>query len=390
MSKRDHLGAAAPARNRRPAATTLSFVKIAFIPSVSGGLGHVTRVAKLLRGLHVTDPSLEFVFVLSELGLRDSAREAVERLGYPVRILPNPVRHERNDRVRDVLGDVDVVIEDTERRLIAYRRVLSRVRTWISIPMLPIWDELFMDWPLLEHADHVLYSYPPVMPVPDELAALGARLTVTGPILDPDEMPSRDDARRTLGWAETDRVITYAPRDFPFGRWFGLRVLNGVVGGFIRARKRYPALRLVLTAVPNAAAIQPPTLPRLEKIPGVTVKAVLTTAEARDHIAAADLVVVEGTSTLFDAAVARTPVFMVPGLIYETSLEGTWVDEHHAGIVMRPDDVNRRSVQRVIEKVFDEPEATSARADKLRELVGDSGRDVAVAAILRTIAATQA
>src|SRR5689334_7120364 len=93
MSAGDHLGAAPVRRNRRPADTTLSFVKIAFIPSVSGGLGHVTRVAKLLRGLHVTDPSLEYPFVLSELGLRDSARQATERLGYPVRILPNPVRH---------------------------------------------------------------------------------------------------------------------------------------------------------------------------------------------------------------------------------------------------------------------------------------------------------
>jgi len=365
-------------------------VKVAFIPSVSGGFGHVTRAAKLLRGLELADPSLAFCFVLSELGLRDATREAVKRLGYPVRILPNPVRHERDKQVRKVLGDIDVVIEDTERRLIAYRRVVPRVRTWISVPMLPIWDELFMDWPYLEHADHVLFAYPPVMPLPDELGWLGERLTITGPILDPDEMPSREAARAALGWGADERVVTYAPRDFPFGRWFGLRVLNGVVGGFIRARKRFPELRLMLTAVPKPTAIQPASLPKLATIPGVTVKGIVSTAEARDHIAGADLVVVEGTSTLFDAAVARTPVFMVPGLIYETSLEGTWVNERGAGIVMRPDDVTRASVQRVIERVFDEPAETRARAEKLRQLVGASGRDVAVAAVLRTIAATQA
>jgi hypothetical protein len=227
------------------------------------------------------------------------------------------------------------------------------------------------------------------MPVPSELAELGDRLTVTGPILDPDEMPSPEEARRALGWGPGERVITYAPRDFPFGRWFGLRVLNGVVGGFIRAQKRYPELRLVLTAVPKPEAVQPPSLPGLSSIPGVTVKGIVPTAQARDHIAGADLVVVEGTSTLFDAAVARTPVFMVPGLIHETSLEGTWVDRKGAGIVMRPEDVTRVSVQRVIKRVFDEPARTRARAEKLRKLVGEGGRDAAVAAILRTIAATR-
>jgi hypothetical protein len=243
-----------------------------------------------------------------------------------------------------------------------------------------------MDWPLLEHADRVLYTYPEVMPVPEELSALGARLTVTGPILDPDEMPDRGVARAALGFADGERVVTYAPRDFPFGRWFGHRVLNGVVGGYLRARRSLPGLRLVLTAVPSVDAIQSSGLPRLDSIPGVTVKGMVSSAEARDHIVAADLVVVEGTSTLFDAAVAGTPVFMVPGPIYETSLEGTWVNEENAGIVMRPGDVTRRSVEQVFRTVFEQTAETRARSDRLRELVGRSGRDKAVAAILETIA----
>ena len=362
-------------------------MRVAVIPSVSGGLGHLTRVTKLMRGLQRADRSLTFCIVLPELGLRPTNVAAARRIGPPVRILPNPVRHERDAAIRKVLGDVDIVIEDTERRLIAYRRILPRIRAWISIPMLPIWDELFMDWPLLEHADRVLYTYPPVMPVPDELARLGDRLTVTGPILDPDEMPSRKRARSRLGFRADDLVVWYAPRDFPFGRWFGLRVLNGVVGGFLRARDDFPNLRVVLTAVPDPSAIQPRGLPRLDTIDGLTIQGIVSPAAARDHVAAADLAVVEGTSTLFDAAVARTPVFMVPGLIYETWLEGTWVDENDAGVVMRPEQVTRRSVERVYRSVFGERGETLARADRLRALVGEDGRQKAVEAILATIAA---
>ena len=361
-------------------------MKVAVIPSVSGGFGHVTRATTLVRALERADPSLEFCFVLSELRLRPAARAAVERFGRPVRILANPVRHERDARISEVLADIDVVIEDSERRLIAYRRVLPHLRAWISIPMLPIWDELFMDWPYLEHADHVLYTYPPAMPVPEELAFLGDRVTVTGPILDAETMPTREAARRDLGFEADERVITYAPRDFPFGNWFGRRMMNGVVGGYLRARRHLPSLRLVLTAVSDPARVQPRHLPRLDAIAGLSTKGIVTTDEERSHIAAADIVVVEGTSTLFDAALARSPVFMVPGPIYETSLEGTWVNESGAGIVMRPGDVTRRSVERVIRSVFDSPEETRARAARLHELVGSGGIGRAVQAILRVIA----
>jgi hypothetical protein len=174
---------------------------VAFVPSVSGGLGHVTRTLKLARALERADPRLRITYVLDELNLRPINVDAVARTGYPYRIVPNPVRHERDERIRAVLGDVDLVIEDTNRRLIAHRRILPRLKAWISIPMLPIWDELFMDWPLLEQVDHILYPYPPVMPPPDELSPFLSKLTVTGPILDPEEMPDRAEARRRLGFA---------------------------------------------------------------------------------------------------------------------------------------------------------------------------------------------
>jgi len=359
-------------------------INVMVIPSVSGGLGHVTRTLKLARGLERADRSLRIIYGLDEVGLRPINREAVARSGFPLRIIPNPVRHERDARIREVMGDIDVVIEDTNRRLIAHRSLLPRLRAWISLPMLPLWDDLHMDWPLLEHVDHILYTYPAVMPVPEELERFRDRLTVTGPILDPLEMPSKEEARRHLGLDPEARYIVYAPRGFPFGEWFGRRVLSGVVGGYRRLTPKQPDLRLLLTAVPDRGAIQPPRLPPLDTIDGVTVWGTLAPERSRDSIAAADLVIVEGTTTLFDAATAGTPVLMVPGLIYETFLEGTLVDEYGAGIVMRPGEVTARSMAVKMRDALD-PDRSRQRADRLRALVGEGGRDAAVAAIGRVI-----
>lgn len=359
-------------------------LNVVFIPSVSGGLGHVARTLKLARGLERADPSLRISYVLSELNLRKFNVAAIAKTGYPYRFLPNPVRHRRDDAIRDVLGEADVVVEDTERRLVAYRRFLPRLTAWISVPMLPLWDELFMDWPLLEQVDHILYAYPPAMPPPEELALFRAKLTVTGPILDADEMPSRGEARRRLGLAPEHRYVTYAPRGFPFGKRFGRRVLGGLVGAFLALRQERPGLRLLLTAVPNPAAVQPPGLPPLASIDGVDLLGTLSPEAARDYLAAADAVVLEGTSTLFDAAVARTPVVMVPGTIYETWLEGGLVADHDAGIVMRPEEVTAESMAESLRQALGP--AAAPRADRLRRLIGDDGRDRAVVAIQRVIA----
>lgn len=361
-------------------------VHVVFVPSVSGGLGHITRTVKVARALERADPTLRVSFVLDELDLRAFNVEAVARTGYPYRILPNPVRHERTDAIRAVLGDADVVVEDTNRRLIPYRRLLPRLRVWISIPMLPIWDELFMEWPLLEHVDHILYAYPSIMPVPEELSPFREKLTVTGPILDPEEMPTRAAARRLLGLDPACRYVTYAPRGFPFGAWFGRRVLGGVVGGFVRLRRDRPDLRLLLTAIPEPETVQPPRLPPLTGIDGIALWGTVAPETARDVVAAADVVVMEGTSTLFDAAVAGTPIVMVPGPIYETWLEGGWVDEADAGIVMRPGDVTPTTMARSLRRALD-PELAAKRSDRLRTIVGDGGRDLAVATIRRLIAA---
>jgi UDP-N-acetylglucosamine:LPS N-acetylglucosamine transferase len=360
-------------------------VNVAFIPSVSGGLGHVGRTLKLARALERTDPTLQICYVLDELELRPLNVDVVARTGYAYRMLPNPVHHERTEKIRAVLGDIDVVIEDTNRRLIAHRRILPRLRVWISIPMLPIWDELHMDGPLLEHADHILYTYPAVMPPPEELLPFHHKLTVTGPILDPEEMPSRAEARHRLGLDPEAGYVTYAPRGFPFGAWFGRRVLNGVVGGVMRLRRQRPGLHLVLTAVPDVAAVQPPRLPPLDQIDGVEVVGTVSPETARDYVAAANAVVLEGTSTLFDAALARTPVVMVPGLIHETALEGTWVNEGGAGIVLRPEHVTHRTMAWALGAALDPVEGRE-RSERLFTFVGTGGRDLAVSTILRVIA----
>ena len=360
-------------------------LNVVFIPSVSGGLGHVARTLKLARALERADPSLRISYVLDELGLRPINLEVVRQTGYPVRVLPNPVRHERDEKVRAVLGEADVVIEDTNPRLIPHRRILPRLRAWISIPMLPLWDELHMNWPLFEHVDQILYTYPPVMPPPEELEPFRDRLTVTGPILDPEELPARPEARRRLGLDGDAEYVVYSPRGFPFGPWFGLRVLNGVVGGYLRLRRRRPRLRLALIGVPDPAAVQPRGLPPLAEIEGLSLVGAVAPDVARDYVAAADLVVVEGTTTLFDAALARTPVLMVPGLIYETWLEGTWVNERGAGVVMRPEQVTRTSMARAMAEALD-PVAMPRRVARLHELVGTGGRDKAVETILRVIA----
>ena len=208
-------------------------LNVAVIPSVSGGLGHISRTLKLARALHDADPSLHICYVLSERFLRPFNVDVVRGTGFPVRMLPDPTRQERDQIVNEVLGDIDVVIEDTERRLIAYRPLLPRLSAWISVPMLPLWDELFMDWPLLDHADHILYTLPPELPVAEEIARFRDKMTVTGPILDEHAFPERRAARRRLGLADGDTLITYAPRGFPFGPDFGMTVLDAVVGAFI-------------------------------------------------------------------------------------------------------------------------------------------------------------
>ena len=164
-------------------------VHVALIPARSGGVGHTGGTLKLARALERANSRLRITGGLDALDECPLSVEVVARPGYPYRILPNPVHHRRNEPIRANFGDVAVVIEDTNRRLIAHRRILPRLRAWISIP-LP-WDQLHMDWPLLAHPDQILDACPSVMSPPAERPRCGEKRTVTGPLLDVEEMPDR-------------------------------------------------------------------------------------------------------------------------------------------------------------------------------------------------------
>jgi UDP-N-acetylglucosamine:LPS N-acetylglucosamine transferase len=123
----------------------------------------------------------------------------------------------------------------------------------------------------------------------------------------------------------------------------------------------------------------------LAAIDGVTILGMVAPKLVATHLAAADIVVVEGTSTLFDAAHAGTPVLMVPGPIYETSLEGDWVAAHDAGLIVRSEDVTRAAVARRMFEILDAPAEATRRAGRLHDLVGTRGLDAATQAVLQTI-----
>ena len=39
---------------------------------------------------------------------------------------------------------------------------------WVSIPMTPIGDELFMDWPFMKQMDAIIWAYAPLVGIPPE------------------------------------------------------------------------------------------------------------------------------------------------------------------------------------------------------------------------------
>lgn len=148
-----------------------------FIPSVSGGLGHVSRTLRLARELERRDPSLRIEYVLDRERLRLPNLAFVESTGYPVQVLPIRSREARDVITRAVLGHADLIVDDTYRHLIPLRRLLKA--RWASIPMYPLWDEIFMDWPLLVQVDRVLWTYPAALPLPDELKLKKDELLIT-------------------------------------------------------------------------------------------------------------------------------------------------------------------------------------------------------------------
>ena len=295
-------------------------LKIVMIPSVSGGIGHVSRTATLARALRRLDPSVEVEYVLDADRLRPFNIDATLQMGYRPRLMPPRTRDSRDAIVRACLGDADVIVDDTARYLIPLRRIVPDA-AWVSIPMHPIHDELFMDWPFLAQADLVIWAYAPLVGIPAEMDIVADRVVSTGPFLDLDDVPDKAAARAMLGYRAGQHSVVYAPRGFPFGREFGHRVLAAVYGA-IQMLRRLTQMDIVLdlVAVPDRAELQgipdvPVVLPDW-----VRVHSILPQAQALLHMQAASILVAEGTSTMHEGAGLRTPLVLLPGPIQETLL----------------------------------------------------------------------
>ncbi len=251
--------------------------KIVMIPSVSGGIGHISRTAALARALWRIDPSLEIDYLLDTDRLRPFNIDATRRMGFRPRFLPPRNRDNRDAVVRACLDDADIVVDDCCRYLLPLRQAVPDVR-WVTLAMHPVGDELFMDWPFMVQMDAVIWPYAPLVGLPPELDCVADKVTQTGPFLETEALPGKEcgTCPARLAGRRAHRVL-YAPRGFPFGREFGHRVLAGLFGAVQTLRRgAHPDLQLLLLAVTDPA--------ELRAIPGVPdVAAGLGPGEGRGH-----------------------------------------------------------------------------------------------------------
>ena len=142
-------------------------MNVIMMPSVSGGIGHISRTSALARMLKKLDPTVHVEYVLDADRLRPFNIDATLRMGFRPRLLPPRTPESRDPIVRACLGDADVIIDDTARYLLPLRRIVPRA-AWVSIAMHPIGDELFMDWPLMVQMDAIIWAYAPLVGIPPE------------------------------------------------------------------------------------------------------------------------------------------------------------------------------------------------------------------------------
>ncbi len=360
---------------------------IVMLPSVSGGIGHISRTATLARMLRRLDPTVQIEYVLDADRLRPFNLDATLRMGFRPRLLAPRTRESRDAIVRACFGEADVIVDDVARYLFPLRRVVPRA-AWISILMHPVGDELFMDWPLLAQMDALIWAYPPLVGIPSELEPVAAKLVQTGPFLDIEDVPDKAAARGQLGLAADEQVVVYAPRGFPFGKDFGHRMLASVYGAVEALRgSRWPRLRLVLLAVSDAAELR-----GVEELPAeladwVTVQGVVTPAEALIHARAADILIGEGTSTMHEGAALRTPLVLVPGPIQEATLLGTRLGQEKAAHAFTIDTVTADLFARTFEAVLTRGEEREAMTERAFTLVTGGGGVAAAARLVLEVAA---
>jgi hypothetical protein len=362
-------------------------MKVVMVPSVSGGIGHISRTATLARALRKLDPSTQVEYVVDVERARPFNIDATLRMGYRPRLLPKRKPENRGPIVRACFSDADVIVDDVARYLLPLRHHVPRA-AWISIAMHPIGDELFMDWPLMAQMDAIIWAYPPAVGLPDELRIVEDKVVRTGPFLDLEGVPDKARARAQLGLAPEEQVIVYAPRGFPFGEEFGHRVLAGVYGAAEALRRdRHPRLRLVLLAVRNPAELRDVESVPAELPDWVTVLGVVTPAEALAYGRAADVLVAEGTSTIHEGAALRTPLVLVPGPIEEIRRLATAMREHEAAPVLASDEVTAETLADAFETVLGQPARRDAMVERASALVTGGGGVVAAARLVLDVGA---
>ncbi len=357
------------------------------IPSVSGGIGHISRTAALARALRRLDPTVSVELLLDTERLRPFNIDAARRMGFTPRFLPPRTRDNRGPLVRACLDGADVVVDDCARYLLPLRRVVPRVG-WVTLAMYPLKDELFMDWPLIALMDAVIWPYAPLVGLPEELEAVQDKVVQTGPFLETDEVPDRAAARAQLGLSIGNPVVVYAPRGFPFGHEFGHRALAAVYGGMEMLRRSgHPALRLILLAVSDLAELRDiPGLP--DPLPDwVQVKGVVTPAESLLHTSAASAVVGEGTSTMHEGAALRTPLVLVPGPIPEIMLLAQALDRAEAAQVFTLQQAMPDALAGAFRTALDDTARRAAMLDRAHALVTGGGGAAAAARVVLEVAA---
>lgn len=348
------------------------------IPSASAGLGHIGRTAALGRALTKLDASIHVEYVLNADRLRPQCEEAARATGFPTRVMGHRRPDNRRAVVTEALGHADVIVDDTQGELIHMKALLPKAR-WVHIPMFPLGDELFMNWPALTLIDGLLWAYPPGLGFPDELSFLGDRARRVGPFLSVKDVPTKAAARTRFGFRRGEEVLVYAPRGMSFGPEFGVRVLSAVFEGARLRRESGAKVRLVLAATnPHELAFAglPPELPEW-----VTTFGTVAPADMLALIRAADVAVTEGSNMTQEAAALGTPILMVPGTIYETWLMGTRLLERGGARVLWIEDVFPRSVADQFAAILGDEGERGRLVKTAKAFVGESGHEKAARAV---------
>lgn len=349
------------------------------IPSASGGLGHIGRTAALGRALRGLDPRLSVGYVLNADRLRPQAGEAARATGFPTRVMPPRRPENRREVVGAALGEADVIVDDTQGELIHMKALLPRAR-WVHIPMFPLGDELFMNWPALTLIDALLWAYPPGLDLPRELEFLGDRIHRVGPFLNLDGVPGKAEARGRFGLADGEEVVLYAPRGMTFGWEFGVRVLQGVYAGVEARRRAGHATHLVLAAT-NEEELRFAGLPF--PLPSwVTRLGTVAPPDMLALIRAADVTVSEGSNMTQEAAALGTPVVMVPGTIHETWLLGTRLGEVGGVRLLWIEHVSPDTLADQFAALLGDPAGRARQVEIARTFVGAGGAQAAARAVL--------